>query len=81
MRKAGEIVPAKCLVGLSLLVGGGPPVPKGRRSLQEGRSAGHRGWKRRSRRPPRAQFTVERMPGLARDATAPPVPLALRLSP
>ncbi len=63
------------------LLGGRPPAPKGGRSLQQGRSGHHSGWKRCWRWPSRVQFTVERMPRLARDAAAPQVLLVLSLSP
>jgi len=65
-RNAAELSAAKCLVGLWGLGGGRPPAPKGGRSLQQGRSEGDSGWQWPSRRPPRVQFTVERMPGLRR---------------
>jgi hypothetical protein len=80
-RNGAEMSPAACLVGLRGLVGGRPPAPEGGRGLQEGPSGGYCSWKRRSCRSSRVQFTAERLPRRARGATAPPVPLALSLSP
>ena len=78
---------AKCLASLWGWWAGAHQTPKGGRSLQEGRSESHSGWKRPSRRTSRVHFTAERMPRFTREATAPPFTetspdlVALRLNP
>ena len=71
--KRGELSPAGAWPAFGGWWAGAHQPPKGDVASRKGRSGGHRGWKGRSRRPSRVQFTAERLPRRPRGATTHPI--------